>query len=282
MTSILSKEEEEKIRNGYKEMEDYINSRYDYYYTNPPKGINPMSSMELFNIGTLDIGDFYNNPVVMMMELNDPNLLAEAEYATYPIYNTIRYVSKALQIPISQFSIVEKSDGTETIALKTINEEDLIEKVNKAMRLCGYYEGYRKNVNKDTRFIYVTYEPKFKETVNNDVHKERVLYHISPLPYKDRILKNGFVPKSGNSIFKYPDRTYFFLGSIGKKEAEGWITVFKSKNKKYGDKPYCLYTIDVKKLPRNIDFYSDPNLKGAIYTMDNIAPNVIQQIDYFG
>ena len=281
MASILSKEEEEKIRNGYKEMEDYINSRYDYYYTNPPKGINPMSSMELFNIGTLDIGDFYNNPVVMMMELNDPNLLAEAEYATYPIYNTIRYVSKALQIPISQFSIVEKSDGTETIALKTINEEDLIEKVNKAMHLCGYYEGYRKNVNKDTRFIYVTYEPKFKETVNNDVHKERVLYHVSPLPYKDRILKNGFVPKSGNSIFKYPDRTYFFLGSIGKKEAESWITVFKSKNKNYGDKPYCLYTIDVKKLPRNIDFYSDPNLKGGIYTMDNIAPNVIQQIDYF-
>ena len=84
MASILSKEEEEKIRNGYKEMEDYINSRYDYYYTNPPKGINPMSSMELFNIGTLDIGNFYNNPVVMMMELNDPNLLAEAEYATYP------------------------------------------------------------------------------------------------------------------------------------------------------------------------------------------------------
>lgn len=281
MTSILTKKDEEKMRNGYKEMEDCINNRYNYYYTNPPKGVNPMSSMELFNIGTLDVGDFYNNPVVMMMELNDPNLLAEAEYATYPIYNTIKYVSKALQIPISQFSIVEKSDGTETIALKTINEEALIEKVNKAMYLCGYYEGYRKNVNNDTRFIYITYEPKFKETVNDDVHKERVIYHISPSPYKDRILKNGFVPKSVNSIFKYPDRTYFFLGSMGKTEVESWIPVFQSKNKKYGDRPYCLYTIDVKKLPRNVDFYSDPNLKGAIYTMDNIAPNVIRQIEYY-
>ena len=87
--SILSKEEEEKIRKGYKEMEDYISSRYKYYYTNPPKGINPMSSMELFNIGTLDVGDFYDNPVVMMMELNDPNLLTEAEFATYPLYSTI-------------------------------------------------------------------------------------------------------------------------------------------------------------------------------------------------
>ena len=279
--SILSKEEEEKIRKGYKEMEDYISSRHKYYYTNPPKGVNPMTSMELFNIGILDVGDFYDNPVVMMMELNDPNLLTEAEYATYPIYNTIRYVSKALQIPISQFSIVEKSDGTETIALKTINEEDLIEDVNKAMHLCGYYEGYRKNVDKDTRFVCITYEPKFKDTVNDKVFGGKVLYHLSPLPYKDRILKNGFVPKSGNSVFKYPDRTYFFLGSMGKKEVESWVSVFKSKNKKYGDKPYCLYTIDVKKLPRNIDFYSDPNLKGAIYTMDNIAPNVIKQIDYY-
>ena len=176
---------------------------------------------------------------------------------------------------------MEKSDGTETIALKTINEEDLIEDVNKAMHLCGYYEGYRKNVNKDTRFVCITYEPKFKDTVNDKVFGGKVLYHLSPLPYKDRILKNGFVPKSGNSIFKYPDRTYFFLGNMGKKVVESWITVFKSKNKKYGDKPYCLYTIDVKKLPRNIDFYSDPNLKGAIYTMDNIAPNVIKQIDYY-
>lgn len=43
IANIISKEEEEKIRKGYKEMEEYISSRHNYYYTNPPKGINPMS-----------------------------------------------------------------------------------------------------------------------------------------------------------------------------------------------------------------------------------------------
>lgn len=279
--AIISKEGQEKIRTCFKEMEDYIDSRHKYYYTNPPQEIKVMTPMELFNVGMVDIGEFYNNPVVMEMELNNQELLAEAEYATYPIYTTISYVSKALQIPLSQFSIVEKSDGTDIIKLKTINDADLIKSVNKAMHLCGYYDSYTQLVNGDKRFISVTYEPKFNDSVNEFVFKEKILYHISPLPYKNKILKRGFVPKSGNSVFKYPDRTYFFLGSVGKEEVKSWIPVFKSKNKKYGDKPYCLYTLDVSKIPRNVNFYSNPNLKNAIYTMDNISPYTITQIETY-
>lgn len=281
MACLLTEEKQERMRQGVKELKEYIEGRHKYYYTNSPNEIKVMTPMELFDIGTLNIGEFYHNPIVLQMELDSPQLLSEAEYATYPIYDTIRYVSNALQIPSSQFSSFEKSDGTEVIILKTINDEELFKDVDKAMHLCGYYKAYSENVKGDKRFISVTYEPKFNETVNDFVFREKVLYHLSPLPYKRRILKNGLIPKSGNSIFKYPCRTYLFLGSIGKNEVKSWITIFKQKNKKYGDKPYCLYTIDVSKLPRNIDFYSDPNLEDAIYTMDNITPKAIINVEIY-
>lgn len=281
MACLLTKEEQEKLRKAFQELQDYIDERHRYYYTNPPKGIKVMSPMELFEMGTLDIGEFYNNPIVRQMEINSPQLLAEAEYATYPIYTTIEYVSKALRIPLNQFSVFEKKDGTDVIKLLTINDEDVIEEIDKAMHLCGYYKGYSDFFKKDKRFLLNTYEPKYSDTVNDDVFEEKFLYHLSPLPYKNRILKYGLVPKSSNSVFKYPDRTYFFLGSNGKEEVKSWIPVFKQKNKKYGDKPYCLYTIDVSRIPRNIDFYSDPNLKNAIFTMDNISPKAIINVEIY-
>lgn len=268
------------IQEAYNSLMERIDKEFSYFYTNPPKSVPLIDKMELFHMGELN-GETYSNPLVINLTLNEPKMLSEAEYATYPIYTTIKYVSEALTIPMKYFRVIDKNNVAQAIGVIIPDRKGLKDKVTKAMHLCGYYVSWANNVEEDKRFINIRFEPKYIDNANDTVRKNKVLYHISPLPYKERIMRRGFIPKSGNSVFNYPDRTYFFLGLMGKKTVKEWIPIFKSKNKKYGDKPYTLYTIEVSKIPTNVTFYLDPNLKGGVYTMDNISPSAIGLVEDF-
>lgn len=124
-------------------------------------------------------------------------------------------------------------------------------------------------VNGDKRFLSLKYEPNYIDDANGLIRKHKYLFHISPIPYKDKILKNGFIPKSNT------DRCYFFLDTVSKKTILDWIPTFKTYKSKDTKEQYCLYTTDISKINDNVVFYLDPNLKGGVYTMDNIAPNTI-------
>ena len=43
---------------------------------------------------------------------------------------------------------------------------------------------------------------------DHEVKIPSILYHASPIKLKDKILKNGLSPKSGNKISKHPERIY--------------------------------------------------------------------------
>lgn len=258
----------------YKELDE----KYEYFYTNPPKGVPIMTKEELFEFGSLNPIIYYN-PVITALNLNEGKLLNEAEYATYPIRTTVKYISDALNIPLSSFKTVTAHNFTKFIKVTIPNMEDRRKAIDKAMHLCGYYCSKEDYYKGDKRFLDLTYEPKYIDEADYIVRLNKVLYHLSPLPYKEKILSKGFIPKSGNTKFTYPNRSYFFLGNVGKNNVKEWIPTFKYHNKKYKNTPYCLYTIDVNKIPEDVTFYLDPNLKGGCYTADNISPYTILSVE---
>ncbi len=109
-------------------------------------------------------------------------------------------------------------------------------------------------------FLEAKYDIKIDKIPNK-------LYHTSPLKYKDKILKYGFVPKSKNKISIHLDRIYLTDNILTAK------LFAKNLQKEYSDfyqDGYCIYSIDgdcIKEL------YSDVNLrKGGFYTLHNISP----------
>ena len=92
------------------------------------------------------------------------------------------------------------------------------------------------------------------------------LYHISPLKFKDKILKNGLIPKSLSKMSYHPDRIYLcdnYLTTI-----KFGLNLKKDKSDFYKD-GFCLFKIT----PESIDtLYQDVNLKSGYYILHNISP----------
>lgn len=74
----------------------------------------------------------------------------------------------------------------------------------------GYYlDTYNETEQKD--WIVMVFHPAYMKSVKDEIkHKYNFLYHITDFKNKDKILKNGFITKSSDDIFKYPPRCHFF------------------------------------------------------------------------
>lgn len=265
----------------WEQLTNLLTEKYNYYHTNAPSDFKDLTFNEIIDFGEIN-GNIYENPIITALTLNEgKSLLNEAEYATYPLNTTINYVSRALNIPEKLFQKRgDKERGLWFILMKIFNDEDIKENVSKAMHLCGYYLATEKIYNKDDRFVILRYEPKYIDDGTYIVRQSKFLYHLSPFKYKDKILKNGFVPRSNNGRFNYPDRCYFFRDTMNKSEVLSWIPTFQKATEDRKDAKYCLYTIDVSKINANVVFYLDPNLRGGCYTADNISPTAIENIEY--
>jgi hypothetical protein len=123
-----------------------------------------------------------------------------------------------------------------------------------------------KDFDDNTKPSALYLEPKYDIKVENI---PKILYHASPLKYKNKILKIGFIPKTGNKLSKHPDRIYltdnlntaFYFGqNIKKEQGDG----------------FCLWEI-MGNCVHNL--YSDINLrKGGYYTLGNISQTCFKLI----
>jgi hypothetical protein len=257
-----------------------LDERYNRYHVNAPNEFEDLTFNEVIDFGEIS-GNVYENAIIASLTLNDgKELINEAEYATYPLDTTINYVSRALNIPFQMFSKGgDQYNGSWFIKIKSFNDEQIKENIKRAMHLCGYYLAREEIYQNDKRFVVLRYEPKYIEDGNHIVRQCEFLYHLSPLKYKEKILKKGFIPKSNNGLFKYPDRCYFFMDTMSNAQILSWVPTFRRADKSRQNIPYCLYTIDASKINDNVIFYLDPNLKGGCYTSDNINPNVIMKVE---
>lgn len=122
-----------------------------------------------------------------------------------------------------------------------------------------------KDFDDNTKPLALYLEPKYD--IKIDIIP-KTLYHASPIKFKDKISKIGFIPKTGNKLSNHPDRIYLtdnlstaiYFGETIKKEQ--------------GD--FCLWKINGSCIQ---NLYSDINLReSGYYTTQNISPNCFEII----
>ncbi len=122
--------------------------------------------------------------------------------------------------------------------------------------------------------LFIMFEAKFDIEIENIGD---IIYHIYPIKYKDKILKNGIIPKSRMRKLYHPERCYFTYSKV---ESEKLVKEFEFIDKINNiENDYGIVSVDTNKLIKNTKFYNDPNSVG-FYTYDNIPSySIIEFVD---
>jgi hypothetical protein len=137
-----------------------------------------------------------------------------------------------------------------------------------------------------------TYKQFINENVqNNDSEVEcedeiDYLYHVTEYKYVKNILKNGLIPQSHNKIESHPDRIYVMNNMIG---AIHFSRFLEDMYSDYSGECFKIFKINNKLIDIKL-YYDQLYLKSkkdfeypafkALYTYDNIPPNVMELVDY--
>lgn len=140
------------------------------------------------------------------------------------------------------------------------------------------------NLNKFTSYDIII-EAKY-DIIHNTTNTK--LYHATEDIYVEKILKNGLVLKSYNTMIDYPERIYVTDNILeSKKFIDSKISYFKFNQdkdvdkkinkdtyRKKSDTPYVILEIDNSNL--DLTLYIDPNMKNAYFILDTISPQRIK------
>ena len=130
-----------------------------------------------------------------------------------------------------------------------------------------------KEYNKNTKPIAFILEAKY----DYQVEIPEALYHASPIKFKDKIIKFGLTPKTGNKLSNHPERIY--LTDDLNKAIDFGNYLREEDNNEWYKNGYCVYSvkgIGISKL------YSDVNFrKDGFYTLNNIKSENIKLIKEF-
>lgn len=208
----------------------------------------------------------------------DDECIDEGIYKTFPPQTTVQYVKKLFWLRDDMIRIVSDNGSLpeeKRIQVIYYNDYGNDESMQRAMRLCGYTSS--KRLKRDGKYIEEIFIPINLPNLDDIIRKYDFIIHVSPQYFKQKILKNGFVPKSINTMFSYTDRVFFFKGDTPFKEIIYQIMDFDNNNKKkYNNHIYTIYKIDTKKIPSNVHFHTDLTYPFGIYTTENVSPICIE------
>lgn len=241
------------------------------------KFINSLNKEELQEI--LDTEFLYLNSSVSSIERIK---LSEGLIKTYDIKNTTKIIEKRLGLKRNQYKVQEGENGIEVIAIYTDKENK--DGVMKILDLCGYYVT---NELKKWRFFkrgyILEFRPKFTNTteLQKFIREYPILWHVTTEEKLEKIKKQGFVPKSSNTVFDYPSRIHFLAGTYSLNDAEKMLSIIREKSENK-DSNWKIIKVDVRKKDGNIPiFHYDPDFPGAVYTYENIPANIVFEIDAY-
>ena len=219
----------------------------------------------------------FDNPISRSMKLP----LSEGLIRTYPLEKTISYIKDYFNLSNDDIYPVHAENGREQIAINVQIVGNNLELVKKAFALCGYYLGYPREENLQPKKVYeLQFEKKYDDDFSKELREhENTLYHVTPIYYAEKIKHIGITPRSRNKQFGYPDRTYFVIGSAKSIIPYLASELYNSTDNKMHNGRYAVIAIDLNKVPKEMRFYLDPNLKYSVYTYENIAPNSIKGVE---
>lgn len=224
----------------------------------------------------------------------DDSIIGEGLVKTYPIDKSINYIVRKYGLREKQIQLKTLDNGIKPInvilaILPNSIDGNTLGDIKHDFQTCGYFDHQAPKQVPNTNYFFIIFEPKFSQDISEFVRQSyQYLYHSTSTIYLDKIAKNGLIPKSKNSLFLYPDRTFLMVGNkLNNKQLNVLKNVQNARNKHVDtnnpieNKEYALITIDVSKLPTDIRFYCDPTAYGAIFTYDSIPPQAILSIDNF-
>lgn len=162
--------------------------------------------------------------------------------------------------------------------------KDVLEKIISEFNRIGYFYSftdykYIEDIENIETIRTKTYN--FSPYTQNEIIKKQDLfddyvYHMCPSYVLNKILKKGLMPKSKNPEFSYSERVYVYCSHRPYNELQ-YLKTYRSKHNtsKLNNGEYYLLTIDVNKIPNNIQFFIDFDSKFAVYTNDCIPANAI-------
>jgi len=234
------------------EYNDYINSVISY---NKPKYSDEyiyeyMIKKQKNGILPLNEGLIYSQPIDITIKIlkNKFNELDIKKYEDGDI--SIEGMSDKLKkyIPLINnlgYFISSAFRGDDSINISNLKKEDLEELI------CSN----------------ILIEPKY----DYQVEVPNLLYHASPLKFKDKILRTGLTPKSGSKLSYHPDRIY--LSNNIQSCIKFGEYLLNSKENEYYKNGYCIYIIKGIGIDR---LYSDINMREVgFYTLNNIKKEYI-------
>lgn len=130
-----------------------------------------------------------------------------------------------------------------------------------------------KEYNNDTKPIAFILEAKY----DYQVEIPETLYHASPIRLKDKIVKFGLTPKTGNKLSNHPERIY--LTDDLNKAIDFGNYLREEEDSEWYQNGYCVYSVRGSSISK---LYSDVNFrKGGFYTLNNIKSENIKLIKEF-
>ena len=212
----------------------------------------------------------HNTPLSSAFYYNNFNL-NEGLISTYSINKVKEYVDDLLDIPGNEYLTKIDNDKFRIIYY---NIKDNRKLVSQAMTLCGYVLS-KEALNGE--YIEQCYIPKYSGDVTDIIHERmQYLMHISPSYYKDKILKQGLVPKSKHKDFGYNERVYLFIQNTPSNEVFYQANEFRKKlTNGQNNSKYTVFYIKVDSLPKDVKLYIDTTYSFGVYTMDNVPPSAI-------
>lgn len=215
----------------------------------------------------------------------DTRQLNEGLIKTYPIDRTIEFAKRYFKTIKDEDIHKELSDGNVWVILVRIpdvfNNKEII---TRAMNSCGYhFAKTRPGFAKDgVEYVWLQFEPKFENDISIEIRaQETHLYHITPLCNVGDILHSGLQPSFKNQALSFPERVYALRGSTHDDIIiELTYQLSKHNTRVPNDGNYAVLDIDLKKIPRSVKMYQNPNHPCAIFFSDNIRPNSIIGVGY--
>lgn len=120
----------------------------------------------------------------------------------------------------------------------------------------------------------IRFEAKYGDVIDGESYK--LLYHVTDIKYKDKILRCGLCPKSKEKLAAHPDRVYLTL-----KKETAYLFSYYPQSKITTP---ILFEVDLNKSQTEVTLYLDPNFKvtgdaRGFYTNDNISPRCLKIVN---
>jgi len=210
----------------------------------------------------------------------DGNIIAEQAKVTMSPEDVRSEMIKKFRLKEYQIIITTYANHIRIVILTSINQKN-VRLIIKAMDACGWSIATRRPVRNDKgeMFMELSFDPIFQNDESTIIRSAKFLYHWIPYYHFDSIITNGLEPRSENDLFEYPPKIHILKGNIPSDEV---YNIGKSlcmvNNKEQNDGRYVLLSIDLSKVPNDVEFYYDPRYEYGCYAKKKIDAQALNPI----